>query len=89
MVKVDIIITQHEVRDAEIKCTLNPVKRISGEIVGFEGEIKIGPLVIELDELSQLDGIIEQLTDFRKVWGSNDARMIQEYKAALARNYNK
>jgi hypothetical protein len=87
MVKVDIIIEQHEIRDAQIKCRLNPVKRLDGEITGYDGEIKVGPLVIGLDELSQLDGIIEQLTDFRKVWGSNEARMIQEYKAALARNY--
>ena len=89
MVKVDIIIEQQELRDVQIKCTLNPVKQMDDTLIYYDAEVKVGPMVIGIDEICQLDEIIEQLTDFRKMWGRSEDQLTHEFKEALARNYKK
>jgi hypothetical protein len=60
-IKADVTITAHEIKAAEIKTTLNPVRRIDDTLVGYDAEIIIGPAIVEIESISQLDDIIDCL----------------------------
>jgi hypothetical protein len=77
MLKADIVFTSHSIRDAAIKTTLNPVKNLNEVIVGFSGELQIGPAVVEFDRLGQLTTLIDDLTHLQELWSVKQGSIVR------------
>jgi hypothetical protein len=77
LLKADIVFQPHSIRDAAIKTALNPVKNLNEVIVGFSGELQIGPAVVEFDRLGQLCTLIDDLNELRDLWHEKQAAIVR------------
>ncbi len=68
MLKADVIISEHVIRDASVKTALNPVRNLDEVITGYSAEVTFGPAIIELNRIGQLYDLIDTLTDLREIW---------------------
>jgi hypothetical protein len=77
LLKADVIISQHSIRDASVKTALNPVKNLNDVTIGYSGELQIGPAIIEFDRLGQLIQLIDNLTNLQELWSAKSASIVR------------
>jgi hypothetical protein len=77
MIKLDIRIPSNTIEFASVSHELKSATNHYNTVVGYTAELNIGGIIIYLDEIAQLDGIIEELGELRKLWAEKTSNLVR------------